>query len=174
MTKLQEMPIQTNLNAYNFPMPEMNINTKPEMNTKSNKEQTAMDRSHIVKLLQQHDVTPTRQRIEIADYLFQKPQHLSAEDILEGVNIDANCVSRATVYNTLGLFSNKGLVREILIDRERVFYDTNRAAHYHLYDVDRGELHDVMNSDITVDTPRLPEGMRVVSTDVIFRVSSKP
>jgi len=72
------------------------------------------------------------------------------------------------------LFSNKGLVREILIDRERAFYDTNRAAHYHLYDVDRGELHDVMNSDITVETPRLPEGMRVVCTDVIFRVSSKP
>ncbi len=133
-----------------------------------------MDRSHIVKLLQQYDVTPTRQRIEIADYLFQKPQHLSAEDILEGVNAETNCVSRATVYNTLGLFTDKGLVREILIDRERVFYDSNRAAHYHLYDVDSGELHDVMDSDIKVDRPPLPEGMRVVGTDVVFRVSSKP
>lgn len=133
-----------------------------------------MDRSRIVELLQQYDVTPTRQRIEIADYLFQKPQHLSAEDILEGVNADANRVSRATVYNTLGLFTGKGLVREILIDRERVFYDTNRSAHYHLYDVDSGELHDVKHSDIKVDMPQLPEGMRVVSTDVIFRVSSKP
>ena len=132
-----------------------------------------MDRSHIVKLLQQYDVTPTRQRIEIADYLFQKPQHLSAEDILEGVNAEVNRVSRATVYNTLGLFTDKGLVREILIDRERVFYDTNRAAHYHLYDVDSGELHDVMDSDIKVDIPALPEGMCVVGTDVVFRVSSK-
>ncbi len=132
-----------------------------------------MDRSHIVKLLQQYDVTPTRQRIEIADYLFQRPQHLSADDILEGVNANANRVSRATVYNTLGLFTDKGLVREILIDRERAFYDTNRAAHYHLYDVDSGELHDVMNSEIKVDSPQLPDGKRVVSTDVIFRVSSK-
>lgn len=132
-----------------------------------------MDRSHIVKLLQQYDVTPTRQRIEIADYLFQKPQHLSAEDILEGVNAETNRVSRATVYNTLGLFTDKGLVREILIDRERVFYDSNRAAHYHLYDVDSGELHDVMGSDIKVDVPPLPEGMRVVGTDVVFRVSNK-
>jgi Fur family iron response transcriptional regulator len=78
------------------------------------------------------------------------------------------------VYNTLGLFTSKGLVREILIDRERVFYDTNRAEHYHLYNVDSGELHDVMNTEIQVEAPRLPEGMRIVDTDVIFRVSSKP
>jgi Fur family iron response transcriptional regulator len=165
MTKFQEMSIQTNLNAYNFFMPEMNL--------KSQMEKSAMDRSHIVKLLQQYDVTPTRQRIEIADFLFQRPQHLSADDILEGVNVNANRVSRATVYNTLGLFTDKGLVREILIDRERAFYDTNRAAHYHLYNVDSGELYDVMNSEIKVDLPQLPDGTRVVSTDVIFRVSSK-
>ena len=134
-----------------------------------------MDRSQIVKMLQQHDVTPTRQRIEIAGYLFQRPQHLSAEDILEGVNAESNRVSRATVYNTLGLFTNKGLVREILIDRERVFYDTNRSEHYHVYDVDSGELHDVMK-DAAIDLtaiPQLPEGVHIVDTDVIFRVSSK-
>jgi Fur family iron response transcriptional regulator len=55
-----------------------------------------------------------------------------------------------------------------------VFYDTNRAEHYHLYNVDSGELHDVMNTEIQVEAPRLPEGMRIVDTDVIFRVSSKP
>jgi len=133
-----------------------------------------MDRSQIVKLLQQHDVTPTRQRIEIAGYLFQRPQHLSAEDILEGVNAERNRVSRATVYNTLGLFSDKGLVREVLVDRERVFYDTNRADHYHMYDVDSGELHDVVDTEIEIAAiPQLPEGMRIVDTDVIFKVSSK-
>ena len=133
-----------------------------------------MDRSQIVKLLQQFDVTPTRQRIEIAGYLFQRPQHLSAEDILEGVNAESNRVSRATVYNTLGLFTQKGLVREILIDRERVFYDTNRADHYHVYDIDSGELHDVMDTGIELAAiPQLPEGMHVIDTNLIFRVSSK-
>ena len=133
-----------------------------------------MDRSEIVKLLQQHDVTPTRQRIEIAGYLFQRPQHLSAEDILEGVNADSNRVSRATVYNTMGLFTDKGLVREVLIDRERVFYDTNRADHHHVYNIDSGELHDVMHSEIEIAAvPELPEGARIVDTNVILRVSSK-
>lgn len=133
-----------------------------------------MDRSQIVKLLQQHDITPTRQRIEIAGYLFQRPQHLSAENILEGVNLEGNRVSRATVYNTMGLFTEKGLVREVLIDRERVFYDTNRANHHHVYDVDSGELRDVMVSEIELATiPELPEGARIVDTNVILRVSSK-
>ena len=133
-----------------------------------------MDRSQIVNLLKQHDVTPTRQRIEIAGYLFQRPQHLSAENILEGVNAEGNRVSRATVYNTMGLFTDKGLVREVLIDRERVFYDTNRADHYHVYDVDSGELRDVMRSEIEIASiPELPEGARIVDTNLILRVSSK-
>jgi Fur family iron response transcriptional regulator len=166
MTNFQETPIQKNPNVYNSFMSEQNVNT--------NREDLPMDRSQIVKLLQQFDVTPTRQRIEIAGYLFQRPQHLSAEDILEGVNAESNRVSRATIYNTLGLFTQKGLIREILIDRERVFYDTNRAAHYHVYDIDSGELHDVMDAAIELAAmPQLPEGMRVIDTDVIFRVSSK-
>ena len=133
-----------------------------------------MERSQIVKLLQQHDITPTRQRIEIAGYLFQRPQHLSAENILEGVNAEGNRVSRATVYNTMGLFTDRGLVSEVLIDRERVFYDTNRTNHYHVYDVDSGELHDVLHSEIQIaSVPELPEGARIVDTNVILRVSSK-
>ena len=145
-----------------------------ETNTQSYKDKFPMDRSQIVKLLQQHDVTPTRQRIEIAGYLFQRPQHLSAESILEGVNAESNRVSRATVYNTMGLFTDKGLVREVLIDRERVFYDTNRSDHYHVYDVDSGELFDVMHSAIEIAAiPDLPEGARIVEADVILRVSSK-
>jgi Fur family iron response transcriptional regulator len=166
MTKLQVTAIQTGYIVYNSSM--------KDVKTTSSKEQYTMDRSQIVKLLQQYDVTPTRQRIEIAGYLFQRPQHLSAENILEGVNAEGNRVSRATVYNTMGLFTDKGLVREVLIDRERVFYDTNRANHHHVYDVDSGELHDVMHSEIEITSvPELPEGARIVDTNVILRVSSK-
>ena len=133
-----------------------------------------MDRSQIVRMLQEHDVTPTRQPIEIADFLFQKAQHLSAENILDGVNAEGSRVSRATVYNTMGLFTEKGLVREVLIDRERVFYDTNNDNHHHVYNVDNGELVDVMHSDIELASiPALPEGARIVDTDVILRISSK-
>ncbi|HEB82248.1 MAG TPA: transcriptional repressor [Gammaproteobacteria bacterium] len=133
-----------------------------------------LQRSEVVSLLQQHKISPTRQRVEIAEFLFQRPQHLSAEKILEGVTSAGNRVSRATVYNTMGLFASKGVVREVLIDRERVFYDTNTAVHQHLYNVDTGELVDVFDVDTSnVCLPELPEGLRIIDTDIVYRVTSR-
>jgi Fur family iron response transcriptional regulator len=134
-----------------------------------------MERPEIVKMLQNHDVTPTRQRIEIAGYLFQRPQHISADRILAGVNALGHRVSRATVYNTMGLFMSKGLVREVLLDRERVFYDTNIDDHHHVYDVESGELHDIVHSAVEISRlPEIPEDKEFIGADVILKVSSKP
>ncbi len=133
-----------------------------------------LERNDVVSLLQQFKISPTRQRVEIAEFLFKRPQHLSAEKILDGVIAEGNRVSRATVYNTMGLFANKGVVREILIDRERVFYDSNTAVHQHLYNVDTGELMDVYDTDVDLSAaPELPEGLRIIDTDIIYKVTSK-
>jgi len=133
-----------------------------------------LERSEVVSMLQHFKISPTRQRVEIAEFLFQRPQHLSAEKILDGVTNAGNRVSRATVYNTMGLFSNKGVVREILIDRERVFYDSNPEVHQHLYNVDTGELTDVYDAEVEmVSEPELPEGLRIIDTDVVFKVTSR-
>ena len=133
-----------------------------------------LERSDVVYMLQHYKISPTRQRVEIAEYLFQRPQHLSAEKILDGVTREGNRVSRATVYNTMGLFANKGVVREVLIDRERVFYDSNPKVHQHLYNVDTGELTDIYDAEVDmIAEPELPEGLRVVDTDVVFKVTSK-
>lgn len=133
-----------------------------------------MERSEVVKLLQDHDITPTRQRIEIAAFLFQREQHLSAENILAEVNSSSHRVSRATVYNTMGLFTSKGLVREVLIDRDRVFYDSNNAQHHHIYNVDTGELSDVESDSVNVTgIPELAENVQIVDTDVIIKVANK-
>ena len=133
-----------------------------------------LGRSEVVSMLQHHKISPTRQRVEIAEFLFQRPQHLSAEKILDGVTDTGNRVSRATVYNTMGLFSRKGVVREILIDRERVFYDSNTEVHQHLYNVDTGELTDVYDAEIAmVAEPELPDGTRIISTDIIYKVTSR-
>ena len=134
----------------------------------------ALDRGEVVALLKSYDISPTRQRVEIAEFLFKKKQHLSAENILDGVNRGGHRVSRATVYNTMGLFSNKGLVREVLIDRERVFYDSNNGAHHHLYNMDTGELTDVESGAVEIGgLPAMTGSDRIVGTDVIIRVSGK-
>ena len=133
-----------------------------------------LERGEVVSLLQHYKISPTRQRVEIAEFLFQRPQHLSAEKILDGVTDAGNRVSRATVYNTMGLFTTKGVVREVLIDRERVFYDTNTEVHQHLYNVDTGELIDIYDAEMDmVSEPNLPEGLRIIDTDVVFKVTSK-
>ncbi len=132
-----------------------------------------LSRDQVVQLLRQYKISPTRQRVEIACYLFRRPQHLSADRILDGVNVVGHRVSRATVYNTMGLFTRKGLVREVLIDRERVFYDSNNSDHHHIYNVDTGELRDLDAGQIEIQgLPALGEGARIVGTDVIIRVSS--
>ena len=133
-----------------------------------------LERGEIVSLLQDYKISPTRQRVEIAEFLFQRPQHLSAEKILDGVTDAGNRVSRATVYNTMGLFASKGVVREVLIDRERVFYDSNTEAHQHLYNVDTGELIDVFDAEVNMVTgPELPDGVRIISTDIVYKVTSR-
>jgi len=133
-----------------------------------------LERSSVISMLQHFKISPTRQRVEIAEFLFQRPQHLSAEKILDGVTSAGNRVSRATVYNTMGLFASKGVVREVLIDRERVFYDSNTKVHQHLYNVDTGELTDVYDAQVEmVSEPVLAEGLKIIDTDVVFKVSSK-
>lgn len=133
-----------------------------------------MQHNEIVAMLQQHKISPTRQRVEIAEFIFKQPQHLSAEIILEGVIAAGNRVSRATVYNTMGLFARKGVVNEVLIDRERVFYDSNTDAHQHIYNIDTGELTDVYDAAVTVTSDTIiNENLKVVDTSVVFKVTAK-
>lgn len=133
-----------------------------------------LERSEVVSMLQYHKISPTRQRVEIAEFLFQRAQHLSAEKILDGVTQAGARVSRATVYNTMGLFASKGVVREVLIERERVFYDSNTEVHQHLYNVDTGALTDVYDAQVDlVLAPEIPEGLKIIDTEVVFRVTSE-
>ena len=116
-------------------------------------------------------IRPTAQRIKIAMVVLETPQHVSAEVVLARVNKVDPVVSKATVYNTLGLFSQSGLVRELMVDRAKAFYDSNVSDHFHLYDVDSGELTDIADGQVQVQgLSRLPEGLRLEGLDVIVRV----
>jgi len=120
----------------------------------------------------------TRQRMAVAAVLFRHGRHVSAEDVYLLVNRNLPAgqhqVSKATVYNTLGLFARAGLVREVIADPTRVFYDPNTEPHHHFYDVDTGELTDIDEEDVRLQQlPAVPEGTRVHGVDVIIRVSRR-
>jgi len=125
-------------------------------------------------LLKEHGIAPTQQRLQIADFLFSKQQHVSADQILSNVQQSDQPVSKATVYNTLGLFANKGLLREVIIDPNKVFYDTNTEHHHHFYNTDSNALTDINSSDININNlPVLPAGTRFECVDVIIKVRNQ-
>ncbi len=132
------------------------------------------DKHRVIALLQEHGITPTQQRLEIARLLFSRPQHVSADQVLSMTRSDGRAlVSKATVYNTLNLFARKGMIREIIVDPSKVFYDSNTSHHHHIYDIDNGTLSDVEAGDVTVTgLPRLPEGTTVEGVELVFRVRS--
>ncbi len=125
----------------------------------------------LAELLESRDVKPTRQRLNIAQALFVRHQHLSADQIMALLNKAGSELSKATVYNTLKLFVGKRLVREVIVDPEKVFYDSNMDPHHHFYDTETGEIIDIDAAGIdVVGLPELPQGMVGEGVDVIVRM----
>ena len=133
-----------------------------------------MSRSDILTLFEQHGILSTPQRLEVAEILLEKPQHLSAEQIIEQLREAGSTVSKATVYNTLNLFGERGLVREVMVDPARKFYDSTTSPHHHFYNMDTGELQDIPVDQVRFsELPPMPEGTRSESIELLIRVRSE-
>jgi len=129
------------------------------------------DRQSLIALLREYQIVPTHQRLEIAHALFSRGRHLSADQILAYVNDRHAETSKATVYNTLNLFRDRGLIREVIVDPRRVFYDPNTQPHQHFYNVETGEITDIDADALSVTgLPELPPGMVTDGVDIIVRV----
>ena len=137
-------------------------------------DQTLAPKHRVIELLESHGVTATQQRIEVGQVLFACPQHLSADQILERALAAGATVSKATIYNTLNLFSSRGLVRTLTIDGDRQFYDPTTTPHHHFYNIDSGELTDIPADAVVLQTlPEAPAGMVHEGVDVIIRVRQR-
>ncbi len=132
-----------------------------------------MNTPQILQLFGRVDIKPTSQRMVIATTMLEKPQHLSADQVLAMVNARGERVSKATVYNTLSLFVKKGIIKQVLIDPSRVFYDSNTEPHSHFFNEDSGELTDISEVDMQfAATPQTPEGTVLTGVDVIVRLKN--
>ena len=130
-----------------------------------------MARSDILVQFDRHNILPTPQRVKIAEILLAEPQHLSAEQIIGRLREAGSSVSKATVYNTLNLFGEKGLVKELCIDPRRRYYDSRTSLHHHFYNVDTGELTDIDQERVSFsELPDLPEGTVGDSVEVMIKV----
>ena len=128
-------------------------------------------RDNMANLLRAHGINPTHQRIEIAYALFGRQAHLSADQIMAAVNDRHSETSKATVYNTLNLFKQHKLIREVIVDPSKVFYDPNTKPHHHFYNVETSELLDIDADVVKIKgLPQLPNGMVTEGVDVIIRI----
>jgi Fur family transcriptional regulator, iron response regulator len=130
--------------------------------------------SRIDSLLSERGIFMTRQRRVIAQALFARNQHITAEQLHDLVNRDDVRVSKATIYNTLGLFAEKGLVREIHVSASKTFYDSNTSLHHHFYNVDTGDLTDMKERLVPLFLHSdLPDGTIMEAADLVVRVRNK-
>lgn len=127
--------------------------------------------SGLAAMLRSRGIFPTAQRLTIAGLLFACHQHLTAGELHRALVHKGSDIAKATVYNTLGLFVEKGLLREILVNGEETFYDTNSTKHHHLYNLDTGELSDLPGSEaIDLGGLQLPPGLLLDRVEVVVRV----
>jgi Fur family iron response transcriptional regulator len=133
------------------------------------------DRELVVRLLEAHGVTPTAQRVRVGELMFAVAQHMTAEQVIDEVRASGTRISKATVYNTLNLFAERGLLRHINIDPTRTYFDSNTGVHYHFHNIDTGELIDVGVPEVEFERlPKPPPGTELAGVDVVLRVRSKP
>jgi Fur family transcriptional regulator, iron response regulator len=115
---------------------------------------------------------PTRQRLALARLLFDRGDRHTTAEQLHAEAVAANIpVSLATVYNTLHQFTGAGLLREVVVEPGRSYFDTNTTEHHHFYNEDSGRLQDIPGCDLAVEKlPSPPQGTLVSRVDVIVRV----
>jgi Fur family transcriptional regulator, iron response regulator len=118
------------------------------------------------------ELRPTRQRLALAKLLFEKgDRHITAEGLHEEALRANVSVSLATVYNTLHQFTTAGLLREIMVDGTRSYFDTNTEEHHHFFFEGSGRLQDIPAERVVVsELPPPPDGTAVFRVDVIIRV----
>lgn len=101
------------------------------------------DHTEVSALLERHGISPSAQRLAVASYVLFTDEHPSADQVLAVVNKALPVLSRATVYNTLHLFVERGLLRELTIANNRVVFDPRLDAHHHFVDDDSGAVSDL-------------------------------
>jgi Fur family iron response transcriptional regulator len=128
----------------------------------------------IAQRLRDNGVKPTTQRLEIGMLMLTEPRHLSADKILADLRNAGSRISKATVYNTLNLFTHHKLIREVSIDSERQFFDSTTEPHHHFYNVDTGELTDIQKDELIFSQlPELPPGTEAEDIEVVVRVRNR-
>ena len=128
--------------------------------------------TEVADKLRDAELRPTRQRVALAEILFGAgDRHVSAEALHGEASAARVPVSLATVYNTLNQFTSAGLLREVAIEGDRSYFDTNTSNHFHYFIEGEDRLQDIGSENIAINgLPPLPAGTAIDRIDVIVRL----
>lgn len=123
----------------------------------------------VLRVLRRKGIQPTPQRIAVAEHVLAAKTHPTADEVWEQVRRRCPTLSRATVYNTLNRFVEKGLIRTQILKEGTVVFDPHVDAHHHFIDVETGRIYDVPWDAIKVSGERALRGFEVLDYQVIVR-----
>jgi Fe2+ or Zn2+ uptake regulation protein len=123
----------------------------------------------VVHILEEHGIRPSAQRVAVAEYVLRTMEHPSADKVWAGVKENFPMISRATVYNTLNLFVEKGLLRALHLAPDSVLFDPNTERHHHFIDEDTGRIYDIPWNQVEVSNVKPLPGFEVHDYQVVMR-----
>ena len=131
---------------------------------------------NFIEKLREIGLRPTKQRVKICELLFLRDQtfHFTINDLVKKISDEMNeKISLATVYNTVHAFQKKGHLKEIAINSEKTYYDTNTSVHHHFYDEETCELIDCDENDInSINLKKNIPGKKIKSVEVLIKIVS--
>ena len=134
------------------------------------------DFSPYVDRLRSSGLRPTKQRLTICKILFDRKDtfHFTIDKLKKKIEKSTkNKISLATVYNTVNAFKNNGYLKEISLQGNKTFFDTNSKSHHHFYDQDTGDLVDIKNEDIILSKlPSTPKGKKIKEIEVTVSIAN--
>jgi Fur family iron response transcriptional regulator len=126
-------------------------------------------RPDVVELLRERGIQPSAQRVAVAQYILFTDEHPSADRVWARVRSRFPMISRATVYNTLSLFAENGLVRELHLSRDSVVFDANTDAHHHFIDEETGRIYDIPWEKVAMRKLPKVDGFEIYDYQVVMR-----
>jgi len=128
----------------------------------------------VAQILRDHGIQPSAQRLAVASYILDTDEHPSAEEVLRRAKGNLPMISRATVYNTLNLFVDKGLIRELVLAEGRSVFDCNLEQHHHFIDEATGAIHDIPWDAVRVSRVDRLAGYEIKEYMVVLRGRRAP
>ena len=134
------------------------------------------DLTPYINRLRSSGLRPTKQRLTICKVLFDRKDtfHFTIDKLKKKIEKNTKSkISLATVYNTVHAFKNNGYLKEISLQGNKTFFDTNSKNHHHFYDQDTGDLLDIKNEDIILSKlPSTPKGKKIKKIEVTVSIAN--